>query len=126
MISTCTKQLLYNRAYGHPGWYNGKLDKQTFTSEFDSHWVPHSYSLEPHLSKGLSKLLMVNKLDKQTFTNEFESHWVPHPCSLVPHLSKKLSKLQPFIYQGTWAPRVVLMVSKLDFSSYWLSFIIIC
>ena len=27
-----------------------KLDKQTL-SEFESHWVPHSYSFEPHLIK---------------------------------------------------------------------------
>ena len=30
-----------------------KLDKQTFTSEFESHWVPLSYGLVPHLSKSL-------------------------------------------------------------------------
>ena len=28
-----------------------KLDLQTITSEFESHWVPHSYGLVPHLSK---------------------------------------------------------------------------
>ena len=28
-----------------------KLDKQTFKSEFESHWVPYSYGLVPHLSK---------------------------------------------------------------------------
>ena len=33
-----------------------KLDKQTYTSEFLSHWVPISYGLVPHLSKKLSKL----------------------------------------------------------------------
>ena len=33
-----------------------KLDLQTYTSEFESHWVPHSYGLVPHLSKKLSKL----------------------------------------------------------------------
>ena len=33
-----------------------KLDLQTYTSEFKSHWVPHSYGLVPHLSKKLSKL----------------------------------------------------------------------
>ena len=32
-----------------------KLDKQTYTSEFESHWVPLSYGLVPHLSKKLSK-----------------------------------------------------------------------
>ena len=33
-----------------------KLDKQTCMSEFESHWVPLSYGLVPHLSKMLSKL----------------------------------------------------------------------
>ena len=33
-----------------------KLDLKTYTSEFESHWVPHSYGLVPHLSKKLSKL----------------------------------------------------------------------
>ena len=33
-----------------------KLDLQTYTSEFESHWVPHSYGLVPYLSKKLSKL----------------------------------------------------------------------
>ena len=34
-----------------------KLDKQTCKSELESHCVPHSFGLEPHLSKKLSKLL---------------------------------------------------------------------
>ena len=34
-----------------------KLDKETFTSEFGSHWVPHLYGFVPHLSKLLGKLL---------------------------------------------------------------------
>ena len=28
-----------------------KLDEQTFTSEFKSHWVSHLFGLVPHLSK---------------------------------------------------------------------------
>ena len=32
-----------------------KLDKQTYTSEFESHWVPISYGLVPNLSKKLCK-----------------------------------------------------------------------
>ena len=32
------------------------LDQQTYTSEFDSHWVSHSCGLVLHLSKKLSKL----------------------------------------------------------------------
>ena len=34
-----------------------KLDKQTFTSEFESHWVLYSYRLQSHVSKVLSQLL---------------------------------------------------------------------
>ena len=37
-----------------------KLDLQTYTSELESHWVPHLYGLVPHLSKKLSKLLFVH------------------------------------------------------------------
>ena len=33
----------------------GKLDQQTYTSEFDSHWVPHSFGLGPYRSKELCK-----------------------------------------------------------------------
>ena len=33
-----------------------KLDKQTFTSGFDSHWVSHSFRLVPNRSKKLRKL----------------------------------------------------------------------
>ena len=34
----------------------GKLDKKTYTNEFESHWVPHLYGLVPHLCKKLNKL----------------------------------------------------------------------
>ena len=37
-----------------------KLDKQTCKSEFESHWVPHSFGFVPNLSKKLSKLLFVH------------------------------------------------------------------
>ena len=30
-----------------------KVDQQTYTSEFDSHWVPNSCGLVLHLSKSL-------------------------------------------------------------------------
>ena len=26
------------------------LDEQTFSGEFESHWVPHSYGFVPHLT----------------------------------------------------------------------------
>ena len=34
-----------------------KLDYETHTCEFESHWVPHSFGLVPHQSKELRKLL---------------------------------------------------------------------
>ena len=34
-----------------------KLDSQTYTSEFESHWVPHSFGLVLNRSKDLRKLL---------------------------------------------------------------------
>ena len=33
-----------------------KLDWQTYTSEFESHWAPRSVGLVPHQSKALCKL----------------------------------------------------------------------
>ena len=36
-----------------------KLDKQAFTSEFESHWMSHSFGFVPHQSKMLSKLLLL-------------------------------------------------------------------
>ena len=35
------------------------LDYQTLMSEFESHWVPHSDGVVPHLNKMLSKLLYI-------------------------------------------------------------------
>ena len=35
-----------------------KLDQQNFTSEFESHWVPHSLGLVSYRSKKLRKLLL--------------------------------------------------------------------
>ena len=35
-----------------------KLDLQTYTNEFESHWAPHSFGLVPHWSKELCKLLL--------------------------------------------------------------------
>ena len=34
------------------------LDLQICKSGFESHWVPHSFGLAPHLSKMLPKLLL--------------------------------------------------------------------
>ena len=37
-----------------------KLDKQTYTSEFGSHWVPYSCSLVPNQTKMFTKLLFIS------------------------------------------------------------------
>ena len=44
-----------------------KLDKQTITSKFESHWMPHSYVLVPHLSK--------LQLQKPPNTNAKQNIW---------------------------------------------------
>ena len=41
-----------------------KLDIQIITSEFESRWVPHSYSLVPNLSK--KKRLLIVILEKKS------------------------------------------------------------
>ena len=51
--------LLYLKPFNSMGTSGGvmvsKLGKQTYTSEYESHWVLLSYGLVPHLSKKLSK-----------------------------------------------------------------------
>ena len=37
-----------------------KLDSQTYTSEFESHWVPHLFGLLLNRSKDLRKLLFLS------------------------------------------------------------------
>ena len=56
-----------------------KLDLQTYTIEFVSHWVPHSYGLVPHLSKKLCKLPPSNKWKwkakfKKNISEELENY----------------------------------------------------
>ena len=48
--------VLYNQGISGCLMVN-KVDEQTLTSDFKSHWVPHLYGLVPHLSKRLNKLL---------------------------------------------------------------------
>ena len=43
-----------------------KLDSQTYTSEFESHWVPHSFGLVLNRSKDLRKLLLYSGTDVKT------------------------------------------------------------
>ena len=58
-----------------------KLDWQTCKSEFESHWVPYSFGLVPHLSKTLSKLQ--HRYTARNFYSQFLSFtfdigsWVP-------------------------------------------------
>ena len=97
--------VLYEQYEGTSGGVTvSKLDLLTYTSEFESHWAPHTFGLVPHRSKELCKLLYeqyegtsggvtVSKLDLLTYTSEFESHWAPHTFGLVPHRSKELCKL---------------------------------
>ena len=44
----------------------GERDQQTFTSEFESHWVVHSCDLVPHQSKKLSKLKFIHLVSLAT------------------------------------------------------------
>ena len=46
--------LCYQGTFG--GVMVNKLNYQTYTSEFESHWVPHSFGLVPQRSKELRKL----------------------------------------------------------------------
>ena len=39
-----------------------KLDKQTCKSEFETHWVPYSFDLVPHLMKKLRILIRVPRV----------------------------------------------------------------
>ena len=70
----------------YKGIYGGvrliKLDKQTYTSEFESHWVPHTNGPVPHLSKKLSKLL----LQFTTFTSsaiDFKFQSITYNASVI-------------------------------------------
>ena len=49
---------------------------QTFTSEFDSHEVPLSYGLVPHLIKQLSKLIILYSFKRIIFVFKNKSEIV--------------------------------------------------
>ena len=56
-----------------------KLDKQAFTSELESHWIAHSYSLVPRPSKKLYKLQL---LHTHTHTHTYiyiYTRWLKYP-----------------------------------------------
>ena len=58
------KNLVYSSLPGAlVGIMVSKLDKQTFTSEFESQWVPYSYGLELHQNKKLSELLLLPPIE---------------------------------------------------------------
>ena len=44
---------LGNMIKGYSAFIKSLLEPHTYTSEFESHWVPLSYGLVPHLSKSL-------------------------------------------------------------------------
>ena len=56
MSSCVSVSMSFVTAGASGGVMVSKLDKQTYTSEFESHWVPLSYGLVPHLSKKLNKI----------------------------------------------------------------------
>ena len=58
---TSCKSIPQSQQAASDGVIVSKLDEQTYTSEFESYWVPHSYGLVPHLSKKLCKLLPSNQ-----------------------------------------------------------------
>ena len=65
------------RAFG--GVMVSKLDLQTYTSEFESHWAPLSYGLVPHLSKKkLSKLPIKQITHMAKYLSKFEFSLLTH------------------------------------------------
>ena len=70
-----------------------KLDKQTFTCEFEFYWVPFSHSLVPYLSEKLSNLLF----EAQT-NNQLRSYF-QKTFELQP-LFQFIQELSAFIYFG--------------------------
>ena len=83
-----------------------KLDEQVFMSEFDSHWVPHSYGLVPHQSKKLSKT--------QQFCVWFFFYCVPHlhiswtPCLINSQTLKMIFQVKSFLCPDKqWPKRAV-------------------
>ena len=58
MYNVCDRYGYTTQVSGTSGGVTvSKLDSQTYTSEFESHWVPHSFGLVPHRSKELCELL---------------------------------------------------------------------
>ena len=92
---------VYLRIDASGGLMDSKLDQQTYTTEFESHWVPLSYGLVPHLSKKLSKLPpYFRRADtyKNVITN-IKAQWSEHGKQLKILLSLYfifLRKLAPF------------------------------
>ena len=71
-----------------------KLDYQTLTSEFESHWEPHSFDPVPHRSKELCKLVLKPRVQSlsEHHTGLTTYAWVlPHPKLLTSaHLTSKI------------------------------------
>ena len=63
-----------------------KLDSQTYTSEFESHWVPHSFGLVLNRSKDLRKLLPLRaRVDLGAMAIKGYSALPKAPALLEPH-----------------------------------------
>ena len=73
-----------------------KLDEQTFSSEFESHWVPHSYDLWPRRSRTLSKLLHTDLSPCSECVYISSSSSCHDACTNIPD---PLSPLLPIIHR---------------------------
>ena len=90
----------------------GKLDYQTYTSEFESYWVPHSYVPVQHLSKKLCKLQLILKIQTWEFDKDSnilkakQVDWkVPplryHERRKVPHFAARWNRVS-YQYLGEY------------------------
>ena len=69
-------------------------------NKFESHWVPHSNGLVPHLSKKLSKLLLAQKyLNEYTLTERRQTFEIKFSCLLESTCSFSLNELTVTLYK---------------------------
>ena len=87
-----TKEYYYSLKLGTSGGVMvSKLDSQTYTSEFESHWVPHSFGLVLNRSKDLRKLLLQLKTCTRSWVTELE-------------LSTLVNQIKGSVQSSAWAP----------------------
>ena len=87
-----------------------KLEYQTFTSEFEFHWVSHSYNFVPHLNKKLCKLLnaSIPLTDSLFLWFSREATWHLHKVGVILLVIKGYSTLgntclaELTLSLGTW------------------------